>query len=239
MMESDRDTKSPQKRERESKRKEVGLQHHLQSQLAAILWSMRWAESAPRVSINTNQWQVGICPLLKQHLAVPVQQSHLSHQSQCTHMHRHPCSARLPHTHPPTHTHQKKLNKCGNRCPTSDCTCPLLSAQLQGDNGIPLTKIRHCSPLLSLLTQVCVWRTHFPSFINVHIRSYPDAIGEPAGRACLFLNPNTKSHPFRKHTDTCSHTAALWTVQLCVPYKNDGDRLERQNAAWQSDSIQL
>lgn len=150
-MEPDRDTKSLQKREGEDKRKEVCLQHHLQSQLAAILWSMRWAEAAPRVSINTNQWQVGICPLPKQHLAVPVQWLQLSHQSQCTHtlIDTFAVCAFVSNT-PPTHTHQKKLNKCGNRCPTSDCTCPLLPVQLQGDSGIPLRKIRHCSPLLSL-----------------------------------------------------------------------------------------
>ena len=161
-MEPDRDTKSLLKRGVADKRKELRLQHHLQSQLAAILWSMRWAESAPQVSINTNQWQVGICPLLKQHLAVPVQRLQLSQQSQCTHVHTHLCSVRLPLTHS-SHTHrdQKRLNKCGNRCPTSDCTCPLLPAQLQGDSGIPLTKIRHCSPLLSLLHQHACGRTHF------------------------------------------------------------------------------
>lgn len=48
-----------------------------------------------------------------------------------------------------THAHREKLNKCGNRCPTSDCSCPLPPVCLQRDRGVPLTKIRHCSPLLS------------------------------------------------------------------------------------------
>lgn len=52
-------------------------------------------------------------------------------------------------THTRTHPHQQRLNKCGNRCPTSDCSCPLLPAHLLRDRGIRLTKIRHCSPLLS------------------------------------------------------------------------------------------
>lgn len=52
-------------------------------------------------------------------------------------------------THTHTRTHQEKLNKCGNRCPTSDCSCPLLPVCLQRDRGIPLTKIRPRSPLLS------------------------------------------------------------------------------------------
>ena len=40
--------------------------------------------------------------------------------------HTDPCA----HTHTHTHTNREKLNKCGNRCPTSDCSCPLLPARL-------------------------------------------------------------------------------------------------------------
>lgn len=178
---------------------------------------MRWAESAPRVSINTNQWQVGICPLLKQHLAVPVHRLQRSHQSQCTHMHRHLCSVCLPLTHSShTDTHQKKLNKCGNRCPTSDCICPLLPAQLQGDSGIPLTKIRHCGPLLSLPHQhTCVENTlsFLLTSISVPIRRYQRSVG----RAYLFFNPHLQITPVLFHI--FRHPGALHSnIQSQFPF---------------------
>lgn len=64
--------------------------------------------------------------------------------------------ATLTHTH--IRTHWEKLNKCGNRCPTSDCSCPLLPVRLQRDRGIPLTKIRCCNSQLSL--QMAAVNTH-------------------------------------------------------------------------------
>lgn len=64
---------------------------------------------------------------------------------------------------PPTHTHQKKLNKCGNRCPTSDCTCPLLPAQLQGRqwNTINEDKALQSSAVPSTPAHVCGEHTFF------------------------------------------------------------------------------
>lgn len=66
------------------RRRNVRLRQHLQIRLAAILRSMRWARPPPWVSINTDQWQVGTCPLLQQHLVVPHHRLHLSHRSQRT-----------------------------------------------------------------------------------------------------------------------------------------------------------
>lgn len=106
--------------------------------------------------------------------------------------------------------------------PSAPCTTPGRQR-----NTINEDKTLQSSAVPSSRVCVCVENT-LP-FINVHIRSSPDAIGEPAGRTCLFLHPTTKSHPhpFRKRAQTCSHAAALSTVQLGASYKNDGDRWER------------
>lgn len=86
-------------------------------------------------------------------------------------------------THSRAHTHREKLNKCGNRCPTSDCSCPLLPARLQRDRGVPLTKIRHRSPLLSrhMPTVNTHSHTHARTFLSyllmsISVQSCSDAI---------------------------------------------------------------
>lgn len=106
-----------------------------------------------------------------------------------------------------THTHQENLNKCGNRCPTSDRACPLLPAHLLGDRGAPLTKIRHPSPPLS------------------------SALRSTRVHTCTHTNTNTPTHTAKIYTKNCAFSnyaaAEAATLFSCARQKQfkDGEIL--------------
>lgn len=91
------------------------------------------------------------------------------------------CFSTLPHSphpslkiirvHTYTYTHQEKRNKCGNRCPTSDCSCPLLHVRLKRGREIQQAVIRYCSPLLCqhLPTTHIYFRLIFFQTVNVKL----------------------------------------------------------------------
>ena len=74
-------------RARRGERERAGGKRCVFSTTCSLDWRPscgQWGERShrPRVSINTDQWQVGTCPLLQQHLAVPLHRPHISHRSQ-------------------------------------------------------------------------------------------------------------------------------------------------------------